>query len=185
MGRGTNGIVYRVRDTRTGNTIVMKRLDKSEQERRSIVNEVEILQSFQDKCHPNLLCYVDSFEDLNYYYILTEYLGGYVTLEELIDSVQRKDRSLSTQQMIGLVNSLQQGVHQLFEHGISHRDLKPGNIMVKLTGSSVETKIIDFGSACREPCVTWHQVGTPIYLPPELLTDQFIDQEQTILFGEQ
>lgn len=67
---------------------------------------------------------------------------------------------------IAILRDCLSGVAALHENQIVHADLKPSNIMVKLTGNS---KIIDFGSAyvlddLPEKC-TW----TPRYAAPELL----------------
>lgn len=173
MGEGANGVVYRVYDNQSKTTIVMKQLNKSDIDIDidAVINEVDILKLLKDDCHPNFLCYVDSLEDDEHYYILTEYLGGYTTLNELIEKGEHQH--LNSEQIIALINQLQQGISQLFQHKMSHRDLKPENIMIKVT-PLIETKLIDFGSACHILCASESQVGTTLYLAPELLTEQFI-----------
>ncbi len=67
---------------------------------------------------------------------------------------------------ISILRDCLSGVAALHEHGIVHADLKPSNIMVKLTGDS---KIIDFGSAFALNDLPSRPTWTPRYAAPELL----------------
>ena len=64
------------------------------------------------------------------------------------------------------------GMLCLHERGFVHRDLKPANILHRNHGSSI--KIADFGISCQaaspDAQVT-SNVGTPSYMPPELVLD--------------
>src|SRR5207244_4433496 len=68
-----------------------------------------------------------------------------------------------------LVKACAQAVHYAHEHGVVHRDLKPGNILIDSRG---QPRITDFGLAkClnRDTAltVTGQVLGTPGYMPPE------------------
>jgi len=67
---------------------------------------------------------------------------------------------------ISILRDCLSGVAALHEQGIVHADLKPSNIMVKLTGHS---KIIDFGSAFALDDLPNRPTWTPRYAAPELL----------------
>ena len=67
---------------------------------------------------------------------------------------------------ISILRDCLSGVAALHEQGIVHADLKPSNIMVKLTGDS---KIIDFGSAFGLDDLPNRPTWTPRYAAPELL----------------
>ncbi len=67
---------------------------------------------------------------------------------------------------ISILRDCLSGVAALHEQGIVHADLKPSNIMVKLTGDS---KIIDFGSAFALDDLPNRPTWTPRYAAPELL----------------
>src|SRR5262249_22774027 len=69
----------------------------------------------------------------------------------------------------GLIETLARGIHHAHEHGVVHRDLKPGNIL--LAGDATP-KITDFGLAKRlDVSVAQTQsgaiLGTPSYIAPE------------------
>lgn len=59
------------------------------------------------------------------------------------------------------------GVKYLHEHQLAHRDIKSANVMMSV---SAEIKLIDFG-LCRDmadgPQI--HMVGSPYWMPPEMI----------------
>jgi serine/threonine protein kinase len=74
-----------------------------------------------------------------------------------------------------LLGEVARAVHHAHEHGLVHRDLKPANILLAFQGDRASVKVIDFGvaHAIFEPADADQRagalVGTPDYLPPELL----------------
>ncbi|MBR5626544.1 MAG: serine/threonine protein kinase [Thermoguttaceae bacterium] len=70
---------------------------------------------------------------------------------------------------VGIVRECLAGLAALHRHGIVHGDIKPGNIMLKRTGSA---KIIDINSA-RDMSVPASSLSyTPLYAAPEVVLDQ-------------
>jgi serine/threonine protein kinase len=74
-------------------------------------------------------------------------------------------------------------LHHAHAAGILHRDVKPGNLVVTPTGDPV---LVDFGLARDEgtarACLTWtgDLLGTPAYMPPELLGEQPVEPSPAI-----
>ena len=69
-------------------------------------------------------------------------------------------------------------IHMTLSHsGGAHRDVKPDNMLVRLSAESMHLRLIDFGSALDEFVIThlYGQAGpsvqqqTPEYAPPEAL----------------
>jgi len=102
-------------------------------------------------------------------YLFIEYLP-YPTLESF---VTHSKTGFGEAKSFKLIDQLISAVNTLHQHGISHHDLKPDNVL--LNRATWQVKIIDFGLSVAfdvdDPIVR-HPSGTPLYLPPEVLEDQ-------------
>ena len=72
-------------------------------------------------------------------------------------------------------------------HNIVHRDIKPDNIMVKMTGTGAQVKVLDFGIAklrdlAGVDTLTQHGsvIGTPHYMSPEQCLGEELDGRSDI-----
>src|SRR5438046_10378257 len=77
--------------------------------------------------------------------------------------------SISVREATELIAKIARTVHYAHEHGILHRDIKPGNILLDANG---EPHLSDFGLARlleTESSVTQtlDVLGTPSYMAPE------------------
>ena len=97
--------------------------------------------------HPNIVNLYTSFEDNNYFYLVSEYFQG-KTLEELI-----KERSMNINQfgsmnyfdqnfVIYVFKQILNGLQFLHMQGILHRDIRPKNILID---NENKVKITNFG----------------------------------------
>src|SRR5690606_366736 len=98
-------------------------------------------------------------------YIVTEYIDG-PSLEKAVES----RGPLPGSDLEGLAVGVATALAAIHGAGIVHRDLKPANVLLSSTGP----RVIDFGiaralDATDGPTRTGQFVGTPNYLPPELL----------------
>lgn len=116
LGEGASCKVVSVRDRRSGSHYAMKIMDKSEPYNGVLFeNEALILRTLQ---HPNILQYVESYEDKNTYHLLTVLCQG----GELFDRV--KNGSFSELSAAQLAKQMLQALSYCHSHSIVHRDLK-------------------------------------------------------------
>jgi serine/threonine-protein kinase len=138
IGAGGMGEVYRARDTRLNRIVAIKVLpthlaDKSDLRER-FEREARTIGSLN---HPHICTLHDIGHQNGIDYLVLEYLEGETLAERLKKGPLRLDQVL--QYAIEIADALDKAHRK----GITHRDLKPGNIMLTKSG----TKLLDFGLA--------------------------------------
>ena len=123
------------------------------------LQEYELIAELE---HPNIVKILDLGVSDDHAHIAMEYLAGGDLKQKLQIGVSEKDAVNYIQQIAGALAN----VHKV---GVLHRDLKPGNIMLREDGSIA---LIDFGLAKRMRLkleMTDHGeiFGTPYYMSPE------------------
>jgi eukaryotic-like serine/threonine-protein kinase len=115
--------------------------------------------------HPNIVQVFDfGFDDVAHqHYIVMEHVPGYSCAELL------RDRGhLEVDQAIDIVSQSCRGLDYAHRHGVVHRDVKPGNLLVS---DADVVKLADFGIARATDLSSITQVGsvlgTAAYLAPE------------------
>ena len=110
-------------------------------------------------------------DDAGGWYIAMEYVEG----ESLVDVLEREGR-LSLQETITLTRQIASGLAEAHAAGLVHRDIKPGNILLRRLASGARlAKVADFGLArsfdgpalSQAHATTVGVVGTPWYMSPE------------------
>ena len=112
--------------------------------------------------HPHLNKVHRFFEDNGTAYMVLEYIEG-ETLSELL----RRESGLEQARLRRLLEELLSGLEEVHSAGFVHRDVKPGNIMLRTDGTAV---LLDFGAARqavgqRSKSIT--SILTPGYAPIE------------------
>jgi serine/threonine protein kinase len=114
--------------------------------------------------HPNVVHLFDFFREGNSSYIVMEYVPGY-NLSEFIGKFGKLPVYLASY----IAFEVAKGLEYAHSKGIIHRDIKPGNVLISMSG---EIKLTDFGIAfksSREDDITktGTLLGTPSYMSPE------------------
>jgi len=112
--------------------------------------------------HPNIVRIYDLGVSDDHAHIAMEYVSGG-------DLKQRIARGIAPQEAVEYTRQIASALAELHKLGILHRDLKPGNIMVR---SDDTLALIDFGLAKRmrleqEITGSGEIFGTPYYMSPE------------------
>src|SRR6202030_3632477 len=150
IGAGGMGEVYRARDTRLDRIVAIKVLpthlaDRSELRER-FEREARTIASLN---HPHICTLFDIGQQDSIDYLVMEYLEG----ETLAQRLQKGP--LPLEQVLRYAIEIADALDKAHRKGITHRDLKPGNIMLTKSG----TKLLDFGLAkLRQDAVP----GTPL-----------------------
>ena len=168
VARGGMGIVYRARQRTPSRVVALKMILPVHLNSLGAIDrfraEAEAAASLD---HDNILpIYAVGEADGAPFYSMKFAEGG--TLSARIDNYRDKPR-----QAAALVAKLARAVAFAHEHGILHRDLKPGNV---LFDSADKPYVSDFGLAkwLQRECdltQTLAILGTPYYMAPEQATD--------------
>src|SRR6266702_7315775 len=139
LGVGGMGQVYLARDERLGRKVALKllpeRLTADETQLSRFKTEARSASALN---HPNILTVYEIGADGNRDFIATEFIDG-VTLHTLL---ARERMNLHDVLEVAIqVGSALAAAHKA---GVIHRDIKPGNIMLRQDGY---VKVLDFGIA--------------------------------------
>ena len=164
IGRGGQGVVFRARQKSLNRIVALKviRLGQwaSKVHLRRFRLEAEAAARLE---HPGIVPIHEVGErDGSCYFSMKFIEGGQ------LDQVVRRT-PMSIRQAADLIAKVARTVHYAHEHGILHRDIKPGNILLDAKG---EPHLTDFGLARlveSESSVTQtlDVLGTPSYMAPE------------------
>lgn len=92
--------------------------------------------------------------------------------EELFDFIKSKN-GVSEQETIQIIRQLLKTLKYLNSKNLCHRDLKPENILIDR--NTLNIKLLDFGLASyfQEGKKMTKRVGSPYYIPPEVLAGSY------------
>ena len=128
--------------------------------RQRFLDEARAINRFR---HPNVVRAHRFFQSGGSVYIVMDYIEG-----ESLDTILEKRSKLSPAEWRPLLDRLLDGLEHVHQHDYLHRDIKPGNIMIR--DNDGEPVFIDFGSARLDTGDRTHtQVLTPGYAPLEQL----------------
>ena len=129
--------------------------------------------------HPNIVHIFDDGKFRGLRYCVIEYVAG----PNLKECILRADPQLRPQRQ-KLLTGLAAGLAHIHDRGYLHLDFKPENVLTTLT---YDPKIIDFDLAIPRPDRPKKAAklsGTPIYLAPEQILRQPVDERADIFaFG--
>jgi serine/threonine protein kinase/tetratricopeptide (TPR) repeat protein len=164
VGRGGQGVVFRARQKSLNRTVALKVISLGQWASKAHLKRFRLEAEAAARLeHPGIVPIHEVGErDGSCYFSMKFVEGGQ------LDEVVRRE-SMSIRQAAELIAKVARTVHYAHEHGILHRDIKPGNILLDAKG---EPHLTDFGLARlveSESSVTQtlDVLGTPSYMAPE------------------
>ncbi len=164
IGRGGQAVVYRARQKSLNRIVALKVIGFGHWETtphlKRFRHEAEAAASLE---HPQIVPIYEIGESDGSCYFSMKFVEGGQLAEVL------KRESMSTRRAAELLAKIARTVHFAHQHGILHRDIKPGNILLDRQG---EPHLTDFGLARlleQESTITHSSdvLGTPSYMSPE------------------
>ncbi len=176
VGRGAMGVVYRAQDPVIGRDVAIKAINK---EFLATVDSgaQEFLERFRREAqvaggmsHPNIVKVFDLGDD----FIVMELVRGR-TLAALIESGR-----LEQAEALRVVEAVADALSYAHGLGITHRDVKPANVMIQDDGT---VKVMDFGLARIESSnltAAGAVLGSAAYMAPEVILGQPADTRSDV-----
>ena len=194
LGSGAMGEVWLAEDVRLHRLVALKMLlrkDADDAEARArLLREARVASSLS---HPNVAVVYDvgetEHEGRTAGYVAMEYVKGR-TLAQLLEGGR-----MGAATILPVARQVAEALADAHEHGVVHRDVKPGNVMVNERGL---VKVLDFGLArfappAHEESATWSGnhgalegaiVGTLAYMSPEQARGHAVDGRSDVFsFG--
>src|SRR5436309_3174251 len=164
IGRGGQGVVYRARQKSLNRTVALKVIGLGQWATQAHLKRFRReAESAANLDHPCIVPIYEVGEREGSCYFSMKFIDG-----GQLDEVAKRT-PISTRNAAELIAKLARTVHYAHEHGILHRDIKPGNILVDAKG---EPHLTDFGLARlletkSTVTHTMELLGTPSYMAPE------------------
>src|SRR5437660_4906754 len=164
IGRGSQGVVFRARQKSLNRTVALKVISLGQWASKAHLKRFRLeAEAAAHLEHPGIVPIHEVGErDGSCYFSMKFVEGGQ------LDEVARRE-PMPIRRAAELIANVARTVHYAHEHGILHRDIKPGNILLDAKG---EPHLTDFGLARlveSESSVTHtlEVLGTPSYMAPE------------------
>ncbi|MFC9290660.1 serine/threonine-protein kinase [Streptomyces sp. NPDC057052] len=179
IGRGGMAVVYRARDLRLERTVALKllapELARNDTFRKRFTHESRVAAAID---HPHIVPVFEADETDGLLYIAMRYVAG-GDLRHLLD-----DRGpLQPAAAVRIAAQVASALDAAHEHGLVHRDVKPGNILVDRGTDSDHPEhvyLTDFGLTKKSLSLTGFTtvgqfVGTLDYVAPEQISGRPVD----------
>jgi WD40 repeat protein/predicted Ser/Thr protein kinase len=174
LGTGGMGVVFQAEDVKLKRLVALKAM------RPAMAASAGAGQRFQREAettaaikHDHIVTIYQVGEDRGVPFLAMEFLEG-----EALDDRLKRENTLPISEALRISREIAEGLAAAHEHGLIHRDIKPGNVW--LEGKRGRVKILDFGLA-RATGDDMHLtqsgaiVGTPAYMAPEQARGEALD----------
>ncbi len=178
LAAGGMGAVFHAYDQERGAPVALKYLHpeiaREAEMRRRFRREASILQAVD---HPAVVkVHSVGEDDRGLSFMVMELLEG-----ETLHARLEREGTLEARTVAAILEGIASGLAAVHAHGVLHGDLKPANVFLAEGDGERQVKLVDFGTSkvhgLDRLTRTGEVIGTPIYMPPEILTgDGAIDE---------
>ena len=181
IGSGATSRVYLARDPFAERDVAIKVLEfqkGADPESEHMMHKAFVAEaSLAGKLnHPHIVDIYDAVVDPDRSYLVMEYVAG-----RPLDEYASATTLLPLPKVVEIIFKCIRALEYAFQHGIIHRDIKPGNVILSEKG---EVKVGDFGASFQqrleEKTSQIRGVGSPAYMSPEQLRMETLNQQTDI-----
>ena len=167
IGEGGMGVVYKAQDTRLDRIVALKflapRLQQDSDSRRRLEREAKAAASLN---HPNICTVFEIGDHEGQVFIAMAFIEGEALDERILERPLKLDHALE------IARQSAEGLSEAHRHGVVHRDIKPGNLMLSpLPNGGERVTLMDFGlaqlSKVSHLTASTTAIGTVSYMSPE------------------
>src|SRR5579872_4630676 len=165
IARGGTAQVYLARDQLLDRPVALKVLFPELSSDSSFVERFRReAQAAANLSHPNIVPVFDWGESERTYFIVMEYVDG-----EALSALIKAEAPLAPLRAASIASDIARALSYAHRHGVVHRDIKPGNVLLTRDG---QVKVTDFGIARAvgtddNVTQTGLVMGTATYFSPE------------------
>ncbi|RAL49705.1 hypothetical protein DM860_001996 [Cuscuta australis] len=180
LGQGTFAKVYHARNTKTGENVAVKIIDKERVLKVGLIEqikrEISVMRLVK---HPNVVQLHEVMASKTKIYFAIEYVRGGELFGKIAKGRLKEDAARRYfQQLVAAVDFCH-------SRGVYHRDLKPENLLLDEAGN---LKVSDFGLSAlaesrRQDGLLHTTCGTPAYVAPEVITKRGYDGEKADIWS--
>jgi len=170
VGRGAMGQVALAKDLFLERQVAIKTQHTADNSANSLRAEAQAMAAVH---HPSVLSVHGMGSHNGTPYMVLEYIEGIDLELHLKHRVRVADR-FSVSEALDFLVPIAEALAATHRHGVWHRDIKPGNVMLT---SGDRVVLIDFGVGQREGAesIVGDSVGTPEYMAPEVYRQEVGD----------
>jgi len=167
-GRGGMGIVYRATDLALGRPVALKLISPA------LASDPVYRARFESECrlaaaidHPNAVEVFHAGRERGLLYVTMRLVDG-----TDLRAILRAERRLDAGRAVGVVDQVAGALDEAHRHGLVHRDVKPGNVLLTARGGVERAYLSDFGltkarAVPSDLTGTGLAIGTADYMAPE------------------
>jgi serine/threonine protein kinase len=168
IGRGATSHVYLARDPFADREVAIKVFlfdQHADPQTERMMHKAFLAEaSLAGKLnHPHIVDILDAVAEPDHSYLVMEYVAG-----TALDAHADVSSLLPLDKVVEIIFKCIRALEYAFQHGVIHRDIKPGNILLSAAG---ETKVGDFGASFQQrlgqETTQMTGVGSPAYMSPE------------------